>query len=152
MISSKGWGSRTSLFCSVRHSPRNRGVRCFLSEKMQELSTTTSDGEVEKDERPRRIGLFRGGMSYGTLAAIAVTCAAIGLGSLGLEVLVMFITEQGPIGHMIGLPIPFVSTPLGAGALVISGLLVVTRPRVSLLPVLSTLAYMAAMVGLWMNL
>jgi|GEM_PF-6484448 hypothetical protein len=119
---------------------------------MQELTTTTSDGQIEKDERPQRIGLFRGGMSYGTLAAIAVTCAAIGLGSLGLEVLVMFITEQGPIGHMIGLPIPFVSTPLGAGALVISGLLVVTRPRVSPLPVLSSLAYVAAMVGLWMNL
>lgn len=119
---------------------------------MQELTTTTTDGQIEKSERPQRIGLFRGGMSYGTLAAISVTCAAIGLGSLGLEVLVMFITKQGPIGYMIGAPIPFVSTPLGAGSVVISGLLLVTKPRVSLLPVLSSIAYVAAMIGLWINL
>lgn len=103
------------------------------------------------DMRPKRQGLFRSNAAA-TLAAISMTCSGIGLGSLGLEVLMMAIVKQGPIGTMAGLPVPFVSIPLGAGGLGLAGLLLVTQPRVALLPVVSTLAYMITLGFLWWSL
>ena len=63
----------------------------------------------------------------GTLATIGATCGAIGVVSLLLELLMARLVGQAP-GQPVGLQVPFVSAPLGLGALEI-GLMQLVRAR-----------------------
>jgi len=82
------------------------------------------------------------------LAAMAVSATAIGIGALFLELLFASLVGA-PVGTVVGLPIPFVSTPLGAGAIIMSGLLWYDKPRYAWVPSIGAVLYWALVVLLW---
>ena len=101
---------------------------------------------VDDDEapRPKLPGLFTQA-PYGVLAAIAATSAAIGLASLGLEFVFMRVLgDPTPPGTALGLPIPFVSMPLGLAALIATLLVARARPKLAIFPGLASLLYWGA--------
>ena len=109
------------------------------------------DGSSPRSERPKRLGLFQH-FSGGTLAAIGLGAAAIGLGSLGLEIGVAGLLDERYGGAILGLPVPFVSAPLGLSALLISALLAARDWRLSLYPLIGALVYWCTAISLWLSI
>ena len=104
--------------------------------------------QTSAPQKPRRQGLFRS-HPHETMAAIAAGAAIIGVTSLALECWMAQLTGQGPPGAMLGLPVPFISAPLGLGALVIGAQLLLVRPRLASLPLISAAIYWALALWLW---
>lgn len=102
----------------------------------------------EEDTRPKRPGLFTS-HATGTIAALSVTCSALGLAALGLEIAMVRMIDAPPLGVMLGLPIPFISVPLGVGALVIAAITAALQPRHSIVPWLSAVVYWAVLLWVW---
>lgn len=118
------------------------------------LSKTHDDGaqdmtmtSLRKTLAPRE-PLF-GSFAYGTLAALSLTCAAIGSGALGCEIMLAKMTKTPPVGVMYDLPIPFISTPLGFGAVVIALLILWQRPGKAVWPGLGAVFYWLLVCVAW---
>lgn len=88
-------------------------------------------------------------MPNGTLAVISVTCTTIALVSFALEMVVRFLVQVDALGWAIGLPVPFVSIPLGLGGLVTTILLTRTRASAAIVPAIFCLAYIALVIVFW---
>lgn len=97
-----------------------------------------------------RLGLFKH-FSYGTIAAIGLGAAAIGLGALGLEVLMARLLEEGYGGTMLGLPFPFISMPMGVCALLMSALVALKDLKLALYPLFGAAAYWGVAIALWIT-
>lgn len=97
-----------------------------------------------------RLGFFRH-FSYGTIAAIGLGAAAIGLGSLGLEVLMARLLNEGYGGTMLGLPFPFISMPMGVCALLLTGLVASKDFKLALYPLLGAVVYWSVAITLWIS-
>lgn len=116
-----------------------------------EDESARDDGEVEVQSehfRPKRIGLFRS-LAYETIAAMSVAASLIGAGSVGLELLLAHVTQGPPPGFLIGLPIPFISAPLGVGAVSLALLGLFTRPKTAIISLLFAVSYWALFFLLW---
>ena len=111
-------------------------------------SSTSSEDAPRVHEKARRLGLFRH-FSYGTIAAIGLGAAAIGIGSLGLEVLMAKLLSESYGGTMLGLPFPFVSMPLGVCALALATLVGWRDMRLALWPLAGAMLYWTLAITLW---
>lgn len=96
---------------------------------------------------PGRSGLFTS-HATGTTAGLSVTCSALGLAALGLERAMAQAAGQASLGAMLELPVPYISIPLGVGAVTIAASVLYLRPRLALVPVVCAVLYWA--VALWM--
>jgi hypothetical protein len=76
----------------------------------------------------------------GTLSTIGATCGAIGVVSLLLELLMARMVGAPP-GTLASLPIPFISAPLGAGALIIGLMQLASAPRFAPIPLACAALY-----------
>lgn len=100
-------------------------------------------------QKAKRLGLFQH-FSYGTIAAIGLGAAAIGIGSLGLEVLMATLLSESYGGTMLGLPFPFVSMPLGVCALALAALVGRHDMKLALWPLSGAALYWGIAVSLWL--
>jgi len=80
---------------------------------------------------------------------MSVAASLIGAGSVGLELLLARVTQGPPPGFLIGLPIPFISAPLGVGAVLLALLGVFTRPKTAAISLLFAVGYWALFFFLW---
>ena len=85
----------------------------------------------------------------GTLAVLSGTCSGIGLGSLGLERLAAWVTQRDSLGAMLELPIPYISAPLGLGAVFTALLVARSSPRLALGPAALAASYWALAWWMW---
>jgi hypothetical protein len=93
------------------------------------MSEVDEQTAAERPQPPPLVPLFASN-AQGTLSTIGVTCAVIGLVSLLLELLMARMVGQPP-GTLAGLPIPFISAPLGLGALIIGLMQLVSARRLA---------------------
>jgi hypothetical protein len=123
------------------------------------MSTDAKEPADASDEReyivigdfsdmPGLVPLFESS-PHGVLAAIAAGAAFIGCGTLGLEVMFSWMTRSEPVGHLAGVGFPFVSAPLGIAPVFMGCLLLYSRPRMALVPLLCGAAYWALVWWLW---
>lgn len=116
-----------------------------IVEELQEPTQEQEAAQVTRPERQRWFSAF----PTGTLAILSGTCSGIGLGSLGLERLAMFVTEQPSFGQMLDLPLPFISAPLGVGALALALLAAWSDLKVASGAIALALSYWALTWYLW---
>ncbi len=117
------------------------------------MTTSSTQDDSSQSTRPPhekavRLGLFKH-FSYGTIAAIGLGAAAIGLGALGLEVLMATLLDESYGGTMLGLPFPFVSMPLGVCALVTTALVAPRDIKTALYPLVGAAMYWSTAIALW---
>jgi hypothetical protein len=107
-------------------------------------------GQVDGEpvSKPKRVGLFTH-FPFGTLATISVTCSVIGVVSLGLEIFAARLLEQPSLGALAGLPLHFVSIPMGVGGVALAGLLFTQGWRAQVVPFLSAAVYWVGVVVWW---
>ncbi len=68
---------------------------------------------------------------------------------LDAELLLARVTQGPPPGFLIGLPIPFISAPLGVGAVLLALLGLFTRPKTAVISLLFAVGYWALFFFLW---
>lgn len=107
----------------------------------------TSSNELHIDTRPKRQGMFSA-MVPGTIAALSVTCSALGLAALGFEIFMASMIGEPSLGALLELPLPFISLPLGVGAVTIASSSLFIAPRTSYAPWACAIVYW--MCALWM--
>ena len=116
-----------------------------MSEQIVEELQEQEDAQAPRPPRQRWFSAF----PTGTLAILSGTCSGIGLGSLGLERLAMFVTKQPSFGQMLELPLPFISAPLGVGALALALLAAWSDLKVASGALALALSYWALTWFLW---
>lgn len=122
------------------------------------MTHTTPDAPQTQDEqapspaheKAKRLGLFRH-FSYGTIAAIGLGAAGIGLGSLGLEVLMAKLLSESYGGTMLGLPFPFISMPLGMCAIFMAILVARQDMKLAMWPATGAVLYWATALTIWIT-
>ena len=118
------------------------------------MTSATPDAHDTQDPqeapaKPKRIGLFKH-FPYGSIGAMAMTSAFLGLISLLLEVGVQRLFGSHMAPGWPGLQLPFVSAPLGISALLLSILLARHNTRQAIAPILSTAAYWLVALSFWL--
>lgn len=108
----------------------------------------TATNEVHIDTRPKRNGMFSA-MVPGTIATLSVTCAALGLAALFFERLMARMIEQPSLGALLEWPVPFVSLPLGVGAVTIAASSLFIAPRTSIAPWACAIVYWTCALWMW---
>ncbi|RDV37710.1 hypothetical protein DV096_11350 [Bradymonadaceae bacterium TMQ3] len=90
---------------------------------------------LPEGERPKLQKLF-GSYANGTLALMGVAAGVIALATLGLEIFF-----ESPLTAALGLPIPYMSMPLGLGTVVLGGLMARASWKLALPALLMGAAY-----------
>lgn len=129
---------------------RSEAAVSEVEEEEARADEEEGDGAPGEHFRPKRLGLFRH-FPYGTIGAMAMTAAFLGLISLALEVAAGRFLGSGLSAGWPGLPLPFVSAPLGLGALLLTILLARHDARKALAPILSTATYWGAALVIWLG-
>ena len=120
----------------------------IMTQPTTELTPQEPQPLTEAKDPNKPLGWFQA-MPNGTLAVISLTCTTIALVSFALEMLVRFLVDVPALGHAIGLPVPFVSIPLGLGGVVTTCMLTRTRVSAALIPAIFSVLYIALVIVFW---
>ncbi len=121
-----------------------------MSETSEHTAEPATEGHVIGDgsDKPGLVPLFESS-PHEVLAAIAAGAAFIGSGTLGLELMFSWRTRTEPVGYAAGIGFPFVSAPLGVATVVMTCLLLYSKPRVAAVPFLCSVAYWGLVWWQW---
>jgi hypothetical protein len=108
---------------------------------MDDATQREGGDEPKREKLPGLVPLFQSN-AQGTLSAIGVTCAVVGVVSMVLELLMAREVGATP-GELAGFGAIFISAPLGLGALMIGVLQLWSAPRFAIFPLASGTLYWA---------
>ena len=106
--------------------------------------TKTPKRERQKVERQKWFTTY----AYDTLSVLSLSCSIMGLVGLGMEVVMWALVGQTP-AQVMQWPLPFVSLPLGVGAVGITTMIFWVRRELALLSGVGVLTYWSVVAGLW---
>lgn len=112
-----------------------------MSEPAEVVQGGEAAGPSGRPKPPGLVPLFESN-ARGTLSTIGATCGAIGVVSLLLELWMARLVGQAP-GQLLGLPVPFVSAPMGLGALAIGLMQLVSARALAAVPLGAAAVYWA---------